>query len=142
MIRNTHKSFEMLSGGTTDNFIQMLRNEFRGMLVRLVSAKGKAKIIILNAVSNGANKLEELQKEFPNTLEVSYGIAKEPNKISHFIVADSMVRIENPHGQLSGDTNANTVEAKVIFNSGIEAEAYRKNFDFYWKRVNLATASS
>jgi hypothetical protein len=142
MMRNTHKDFQMVSGGTTENFVKMLFTEFRGMLSRLAEVKGKARIIAINStpVPKGDGLLESLRQQFPGTLEICNGIANDPNRISHFIVADNMVRVERPHAPLNDAANANTVEARVIFNSSVEADIYRRRFDSFWKLVSPVTA--
>jgi len=135
MMRNTHHDFEMLSGNTTGSFLEMLKTEFAGMLSRLAEAKRKARIIILNATSPSP-LLEQLESQFPGTLEVHNGVASDPDRIGHFIVADNMVRLEKPHKPLTDLTDANTIEARVIFNSELDAGAYRRRFDSY---LNLVT---
>jgi hypothetical protein len=134
MMRNTHQNFQMLSGSTTGDFLEMLKTEFRGMLSRLAEAKKRAQVIILNA-ARPSSVLEEMIVQFPGTIEVYNGWAKEPDRIGHFIVADKMVRIEKPHPPLTDLTDANTIEARVIFNSESEAQSYRQHFDSYLKLV-------
>jgi hypothetical protein len=135
MMRNTQHDFEMLSGSTTDGFIGMLKTEFKGMLNRLKAANRTANIIILNASSTLEN-LNELASQFPETLKIFNGWAHEPNRISHFIVADDMVRIESPHAPLTDETDANTIEARVIFNSETESSIYTRQFSSYLKLVS------
>jgi hypothetical protein len=126
MLRNTTKKFRMLGGSTTDSFISVLKDEFRHMLTRLKELGGTARIIALNSESD-RDVVTSLAKEFP---------AEE--KIGHFIVADSMVRIEEPHVKLTSNILANSVKAKVIFNNQSQAAQYADQFDSLWRMLTPA----
>jgi hypothetical protein len=55
--------------------------------------------------------------------------------IAHYIVADEMVRIEEPHKRLTKETLANAVKARVIFNSRPHASIYTEQFGVLWGRL-------
>jgi len=137
MLRNTSKNICMLGGSTTDNFMSILEKEFRKALVRLRELGGKARIIALNAADN-SKVMSKLAADFPDTLSVMFGFANDETKIGHFMVADDMVRVEEPHKKLTPETPANTVKARVIFNSESQVKIYSEQFDSIWRLLTRA----
>jgi hypothetical protein len=131
MLSHTSASLVIFGGSTTNGFISVLEEQFRKTLTKLREVSGKARIIIINAEKDHET-LDKLLVEFPATLSVAYGISDHEEQLGHYIVADDMVRIEEPHKRLTKDSSANDIKARVVFNNRPQASRYTSLFDSIW----------
>lgn len=129
MLRNAQTDFCMLAGGNTDCFAKTLEAEFRKMLTRFTNAgrKSIARIVIVNP-SNEMPTLLKLCAEFPDSLQIIRARATEEERVRHYIVADDMVREEEPHKRLTLESRADEIKAKVVFNNKSRADLFRSQF--------------
>ena len=138
MMRHTTAHFRMLTGGAGDGFLGCLKGSLKEMLGRIKANHGDARVIVVNS---RATDLESLVAEFPNTLSVIEAATSDRKPIPHFIVADeSMLRDEEAHGDLSDDSDANQVRAKVYFANRTMAEAFIQKFDILWRGLSKVTS--
>lgn len=129
MIRKTKKSFRMLTGCTAEAFIGHLRKYFAEMIERLHDASGFARVIVLDAQQSAHSYFEALTAKYPDTLRVEHATTVADAKLSHFIVADDMVRIEKPHPHLTPNMAASVIQARVLFSNRGAASVYEAEFD-------------
>jgi hypothetical protein len=128
MIRKTKTSFSMLTGCTGEAFIGHLNGYFSKMVEGLHAVGGFARLIILNPEGR-STLFDDLSRLYGNTLRVVYATTTNELSVSHFVVADDMVRIEKPHPQLKPDTLASVIQARVLFNNRGAASIYNPRFD-------------
>lgn len=128
MLRKAKNNFCMLAGGCTDDFIKLLEEDFCGMLKRFrAENKEPARLIVVNARVEMPT-LRKLSTGFPTTLKVVWAHAKQEAKVSHYIVADNMVRVEQPHPQLTNESPADVIKAEVYFDDKPRADFFREQF--------------
>jgi hypothetical protein len=128
MFRRSTKSIRMLTGPQGDGFLAALKKPFREALDRITSTGGKVQIVVLGQANSC---LDTLQKEFPATLFVRQ--AKSANPLKHFTVCDTrMARVEQLHAELTSDTPASEIKARVCFNDPVQAKALEDGFDRIW----------
>lgn len=140
MIRKTKSSFRMLTGTTAEAFIGHLTDHFAAMIQRLHLSGKKAHVIVVNA-DKQCEMLDSLAKKYQGTLTVEYASVQDDVEVSHFIVADNMVRAEKPHPQLTAETPANIIQARVLFNNRGAASVYESHFDSLTKILNSKAAA-
>lgn len=138
MFSRSQQQIRLLTGPKGDGFLSTLQKPFEAALERIRNSRGSVKIILLS--TEVSPLLLDLQKRFPNVLEVF--LAQASQKLNHFIVCDStMARLEEPHGDLTPDTLATEIKAKVFFNSPEQATMLEGLFDAMWQRLKSFSAS-
>ena len=129
---NTWHYIKILAGN--DGTIACLKDRFVSMLERLKANGNIAKVIL---VDGNADELRAIAAEFPDTLMLEEAVAKSPESFKHFIVADEMVRDEEPHEELKGTSDACLIKAQIYFSNHRQARLYSDVFDGLW--ANLAS---
>ena len=143
MLEHTSQQFRMLTGGMLDGFIGTLAPHFESMLQRIKSScrdgnTAFARVILVTSggVPVDCPVLDELQSRYDGVLDVSFVSVPEDAGIRHFIVGDNdMVRDEEEHDQLSLESDASMVRAKVSFFAPAKAKVFARKFDSYWDAV-------
>lgn len=135
MLNRTYKSIDVLTGGAGEVFFEKLGIVLSNALERVRKNGGRARIVFLNPPSPyQVSIFNQLSLQFPGVF--SYKTAKANGPISHFFICDQkMVRIERPHSELTGDSSASEVCAKVNFNDPMLAEIKSRLFEKIWQKL-------
>lgn len=139
MLFHTKESINILTGGGCGGFYATLIQPVTNALERIKAASGSARMIV---VSNAIPEwLAVLAQEFRGTFELAQMETSSP--ISHFIVCDSkIVRAEEPHGELTADTLADTIKAEVIFNEPNKGKELEGRFVELWRQSTVVEIDS
>jgi hypothetical protein len=134
MLFHTHKSINIVTGCGCGGFYATLLGHLIAALQRVKKVKGSARMIVI--AKDLPEWLVALTYEFSGTFTLARFKTKE--KLQHFIVCDSnIVRLEEPHEELSLQSPADAIRAKVVFNEpkiGAELEA---RFEGFWKQSEI-----
>jgi hypothetical protein len=131
MFQRTNENLSILTGGNADQFLEALKSSFEKALERIQKTAGKARMIILD--SEVPSLVTELAERFKGVFEVRRGQLKPGAKINHLIACDArMVRVEEPHGELTLDSDSGAVKAKVSFDNEDEVKRRVGFFDAAW----------
>ena len=137
MFNHTNESLCMLTGhGGEIEFLETIKKSFVNMLARIREAGQCARIIFLadhvpDFVKNG-----DFKPFWGTTLKCCTGRVVGGKPIQHYIVCDSnMVRIEEPHKEITKDSPINVIKAKMYFDSKVIATAHKNAFDSIWGRL-------
>lgn len=132
MFHRSTSSVRLLTGAGVDGFLGTLKTTFTETLERLKQSQGIVKIIVLGKELPAW--LDELVKRYTGTLQICR--AMPTTKIRHFIVCDSkMSRLEEVHDEISDETDATTIKARVSFNEPGRAQVLENYFDMLWNTV-------
>ncbi len=133
MFRNTNRSLRMLTGNACEAVPSALYDSFKTMLSRIKENRGSAQVIVVNG---NARSLDQFQDEYKGTLFVTEGKTPPCARVTHFMVCDSdMVRDEEYHPELSDDTSADLVRAKIYFANSTKADSLTRVFDRVWSSL-------
>lgn len=137
MLDRSKRSVELLTGSGCEKFLTTLKRSFAAVVARLNTTGGKVRIILFS--SKIPDVVSELKAEYPEALEIRLARladgAKSP--LGHFFVCDSkMARVEEPHGELTAETPANAIKAKVYFNDPARGQLLESRFNTYWEIVS------
>ena len=134
MFYRTLSSIRMFSGGDGDGFIFTLRKTFERALTKIKSAKGFARIILVN--EDVPPVLKDIQNTHPDVLEIIPVQVKEGVNLSHYIVCDNnMLRDEKLHNELAPETDIKEIKASVYFNNKAKAKNFAEKFDDLWNSL-------
>ena len=161
MFGATQKKLRMYTGLGADGFIATLWESFKTMATRIRHSRGRSernaestvsesdipqcgvRILIAADADEMSQRqrmfLDELRSEFADVVQVR---TRRPTPAferekGHFIVADSdMVRVEEPHPDISMDTDASIIKATVYFCNEALARTKSSEFDALWNRVS------
>lgn len=129
MFGSTKRTTRILSGTSADGFIEVLKESFEEALKRIRANRGFARIILLS--EKFPSLLRQLTDKYKDVLQVT--LAKAPENVSHFIACDSrMLRMEDPHEELTPNTPPDAVSARVYFNNKTETKLTEDRFDNIW----------
>lgn len=132
MFNRSTSSIRMLTGPQGDGFLMVLKKSFLGSLDRIRANKGEVRIVMLGKPNE---YLEGLMKQYPDTLKIF--AAKTASPIKHFTVCDTkMARMEEFHGELTPETDATNIKARVCFNDSVKGRVLEESFDSIWKWLN------
>jgi hypothetical protein len=133
MLNRANHSIKLLTGPACDGFYCAISDYFTQALERIQRAGGQVKMIILG--DSYPKGLTELASKFAGTFEIA--LAKPFKDLQHFIVCDSkIVRIENIHGKLDGQSSAHEIKADVNFNDPAKGKMLETFFESIWSVVN------
>lgn len=120
MFRNTSKRICILSGEKIFDILNILREPFQAAYHAITQNKGEVKIISLGIGTNFKDKISYAYGEFAKVylaVEFKMGIIADPLQVSHYMICDNDVRIEQPHWELKGESLENALRATVSFNA-------------------------
>lgn len=120
MLRNASHRICILAGDNVFDFLNILREPFKLAYDAIVRNNGYIKIISLGVGEAFNNKVTETFREFSNTfnnIELKKGLIRDPLRVSHYIICDNAVRIEQPHLPITDESSAGTIKATVYFNA-------------------------
>ena len=135
MFRSTEHYLKMLSGSQGDGFLSVLKKSFEDALKRITrNRQGEVQIILVNC--DISQSLQLMMDRYP-ALSVTLAKSAKNENVSHTIICDEyMVREEEPHKELTGDSDVRAIKAKVFFNNKDRAKIASESFDSIWKRLN------
>lgn len=138
MFNHTNESLCMLTGnGREIDFLKTIKKSFIGMLERIRKAGKCARIIFLaDQVPGFINDGEFKPFVEDGTLKCCTGRVVGGKPIQHYIVCDSnMIRIEEPHQEITRDSPIDVIKAKIYFDSKGIASVRKGVFDRIWERL-------
>lgn len=134
MLKRSHRQISMLTGSAGDGFYSTLAAPFEDAMQRIQATNGKVRMVILNQKGDVPSFLSEMKRKFAGAFD--YVLAQTTAPIGHFIVCDSrMVRIEEPHDDITQDSPASLIKAKVNFNAPTQAAIKESFFNTVWQRL-------
>ena len=131
MLQRTNQDICILTGRNADQFLDALKVPLEKALVRIQKVAGKARVIILD--SELPQYVMDLAERFKGVFEVRRGQLKQGAVVNHLIACDStMIRVEEPHGALTLDSDGGEIKAKVFFDNAEEVKKRTGFFDAAW----------
>lgn len=128
MFSRSSQSIRMLTGPQGDGFVLALKKTLVAALDKIKANGGIVRIIVLGQ-TNAC--LDDLQLKYAGTLSVMQ--AKSATPLKHFTVCDSrMARMEQIHAELTPETAASEIKARVCFSDPVQAKALEEGFDKIW----------
>ena len=139
MLQKTFHNLDVLTGRCVGQFFSVLKDSFVEALKRIKNLGGRARFILVDTDSVMPAVFEELRNEgYP--ILVTFAKTVGDAKVSHYIIADEkMLRDEEYHGEISEESAASDIRAKVYLNSPIYARAKQVRFDSVWDKLNPRT---
>ena len=120
MLRNASNRICILAGDNVFDFLNILREPFKLAYDAIVRNNKHIKIISLGVGEAFSDKLTETFREFSKTfnrIEFKKGLISDPLQVSHYIICDNAVRIEQPHRPITEESSAGAIKATVYFNA-------------------------
>lgn len=115
------------------SFLTHLKEYFLQTLERLRIDGRKAKIIFIADKQPEILEDEDIKKYLTSRVLEYFRIqVKDTSIVRHYIVCDDMVRIEEPHKELTLNSFASEIKAKMYFNAPVKARMMRNNFQNIW----------
>jgi hypothetical protein len=139
MFNRSQNNIRLFTGNNGDGFLKVLSTPFEFALERIKKSNGSVKIILLS--TELPIWLEDLRKKYTGTLDIVLAKALAP--VKHFILSDSkMARLEEPHVELTPETPATAIRAKVYFNDPQKCKDLESLFDAMWARLKTVPKPS
>ena len=139
-MNRSFRSISILTGGGGDDFLSALSEPFESALKRISGSGGTARLIMLNSKRTEFKFLDEMVKKYASVFSYVLGVTR--GLIGHFIVCDSrMIRVEEPHGELTEASLASVIKARVNFNDHVTAKSQEQLFEAIWDKLTPKSQS-
>ena len=139
MLRNASSRICILAGDNVFDFLNILREPFKLAYDAIVRNNGHIKIISLGVGEAFNDRVTETFRKFSNTfnnIEFKKGLISDPLQVSHYIICDNAVRIEQPHLPITNESSAGTIKATVYFRTKKEeVDALETDFNALYNRL-------
>ena len=129
MLNRTKASLSIISGINILAFLKILSEPFLDLVNRIKDA-GKIRFLVLAPYDfKNDDKLESQLLEFAKSIKIKIRKPQPHLILHHAIISDSRdYRLEALHNEITEDSNANEIHAKVVFN-GRKAFWLQNQFD-------------
>ena len=137
MFLKAEKEIRIFTGDFFESFVEPLKDTLSIVLKHFEKRTNSfIHIILLN--SQKTKQTKEFLDTFANKniklVGATYNAKKWP--IGHFMCVDSNIyRIEQPHPELTPESDESVIKAKVCFNDADTTKAYINIFDSIWNKL-------
>ena len=137
MFQNSTRRIWMLNGPGKEGWLDILKQNLDDAIGRIKKAKGTLRAVFLS--EKLPQTIVDLQSKYGNTV-VQLATAKGSPGLGHFIVCDDrMLRLEQPHEELTPDMDSDKIVASVYLNNPFKTEAVANYFSSIWEALKPAT---